>query len=290
MIGAALLIRTVELSIATLYAAMGGVVSERSGIVAVGLEGMMLMGAFFGHLVAWWTGSLWLGMAGGIGAGAGMGLIHAYATVTRRGDQIVSGVALNIVALGVTTYLLRQVYGAGGSSAALIHRAPGAAYVIGAVLLCGGLHLALSRSVWGLRTRAAGERPRSLWEAGVGVGGLRFANVVISGALAGLGGTYLSICSLGQFTEGMTAGRGFLALAALIFGRWTPLGAAAACLAFGFFDAVAISVESGTAACWIPSDFLHMAPYAAAIVVLAALARRGRPPAALGKPFDPERA
>jgi hypothetical protein len=113
MIGLGLLTRTVELSIATLYAAMGGVLSERSGIVAVGLEGMMLMGAFFGHLAAWLTGSVWIGLASGIGAGALTGAIHAYATVTRRGDQIVSGVALNIVALGVTTYLLRQVYGGG---------------------------------------------------------------------------------------------------------------------------------------------------------------------------------
>jgi len=219
-----------------------------------------------------------------------LGAVHAYVTVTRNGDQIISGIALNIVALGMTTFLLRTIYGEGGNSAALQSKLPWMLYVAITAIVILVMHLAFGRTVWGLRSRASGERPQSLWEAGVSVSRLRFGNVVLSGALAGLGGTYLSLSMLGQFTEGMSAGRGFLALAAIIFGRWQPLGAAAACLAFGLFNAAALAIESGTSGTIIPSEVLNVVPYVAAIVALSVFARRGRPPAALGRAFGAERA
>lgn len=260
-------------------AAMGGVVSERSGVVNIGLEGMMLGGAFGALAVAHSTNSPIAGALAGIGMGAAIGLLHAVLTQALRVPHILSGVALNLGVLGVTTYVYRLVGDASFQSAQSL---PAEAMVIIALLVVGLLWFGLNKTALGLRLRACGENPKAARSSGVSVTRVRYGAVALSGALAGLGGVALALTGLGAFTENMTAGRGYIALAAVIFGRWNPVYAALAALLFSLGDALQLSLQTAGYASKVPSDFLTLLPYVITLLALLGLRGKAAAPAALG--------
>lgn len=270
-----------------MLAALGGLISERSGVINIALEGMILVGAFFGMLGSFLTGNPWIGVAFGMISGGMMGLIHAGLTQRWRMNHIVSGVALNIFALGLTTYLLRQIFKhAGGSPPVEGLPQWGGQNPLSwlAVVLVVGVSFLLFRTPVGLRLRSAGEHPGAAASAGIRVAAVRYASVISSGALGGLAGVYLSLGQLNMFAEGMSGGRGFIALAAVIFGKWNPWGAAGAALFFGFFDALQMRLQGqAIGGVTIPSEFMLMIPYILTIVALAGFVGKAVAPAALGK-------
>jgi ABC-type uncharacterized transport system permease subunit len=285
------------------FAAMGGILSERSGVINIGLEGMMLMGAFFGIFGADVFGSWFLGVLVGVAAGAAMGLVHAFVSIQLRADQVVSGTAINILALGITGYVFIFHYGDQGTPGTvprvpdvtlpLIEDIPFVGDAIGktnlltwtALLLVPVLTLYLFRTRSGLRMRAVGEKPRAADTVGLPVIRTRYLAVIASGALAALGGVYLSIALLGSFSENLTAGRGFIALAAVIFGGWRPWGALAGALLFGFSSALAQRLPAFSESTAVLFQAL---PYVLTLVVVAGVIGRSRPPAAIGVPYVKE--
>jgi general nucleoside transport system permease protein len=283
------LTQMVRIAIPYLFAASGGVVAERAGIVSLALEGFMLSGAFAAVLGVNYTGSPWVGVLTGIFGGLVFALIHAVATIRYRADQIVVGVAINLMAIGITRFFLKlffdsssnspRVEGFGGNIAAGGFDNP---------LLWLGLLVPIAvaymvyRTPFGLRIRAAGEHPDAAESVGVSVKRVRYVAVAISGMLAGLGGVYLAL-DQHQFTDQMTAGRGFIALSAVIFGRWDPFRAALACLLFAAAETLQIQLQGSHA---IASQFIEMIPYVLTIVALAGVVGRAVPPAALGKAQD----
>ena len=297
-----ILASTIRNATPLVFAAMGGMFSERSGVVNIALEGLMLISAFAGVAGAFLTGSAWIGLGFALAGGLSFALIHALMCVTFEADQIISGTAINLLALGGTGFLMVEVFGQGGTSPRvprfdslgipLLQDIP----LLGPALFDQSLLVYLMyalipvtffvvfRTPFGLRLRATGEVPEAVDTAGVSVARMRYYGVGLSGLLAALGGAYLSMGLLSAFTEGMTNGRGFIALAALIFGRWNPIGAAGAALLFGF--AQAITFRAGQEA--IPVEFLQMLPYVLTIVVLAGFGGRAIAPAAIGKPYRKE--
>ncbi|MDP8950020.1 MAG: ABC transporter permease [Actinomycetota bacterium] len=297
-----LLASTIRNATPLIFAALGGLFSERSGVVNIALEGLMLVAAFFGVVGAWASGSALVGLGSALAAGLLFALIHALMCVTFEADQIISGTAINLLALGGTGFLMVVIFGAGGTSprvsgfetlaVPLLSDIP----VVGPALFDQDLLVYLMyvlipvtfflvfHTPFGLRLRATGEVPEAVDTAGVSVARMRYYGVALSGLLAALGGAYLSMGLLSAFTEGMTNGRGFIALAALIFGRWNPIGAAAAALLFGFGLAVTFQVSQQA----IPLEFLQMLPYILTIVVLAGFGGRAIAPAAIGKPYRKE--
>jgi simple sugar transport system permease protein len=297
-----LLASTIRNSTPLIFAALGGMFSERSGVVNIGLEGLMLISAFAGVVGASLSGSALVGLGFALGAGLIFALIHALMSITFEADQIISGTAINLLALGGTGFLMVQIFGSGGTSP----RVPGFKEVaipllsdiplIGPALFNQSLLVYLMyllipiswfvvfRTPFGLRLRATGEVPEAVDTAGVSVSHMRYYGVALSGLLAACGGVYLSMGILSAFTEGMTNGRGFIALAALIFGRWNPIGAAGAALLFGFALAVTYQVPQEV----IPLEFIQMLPYILTIVALAAFGGRAIAPAAIGKPYRKE--
>jgi general nucleoside transport system permease protein len=290
------------------FAAIGGVVSERSGVVNIGLEGMMLMGAFFGAWGADKTGNWVGGLAIGVLAGMLLALVHAYFSIHLRSDQIVSGTAVNFLALGITGYIYNQLYGGRGTPNELpgiptlnldfLGRIPPeglgtflrdslsgmslmTVIALGVVVVS---WLLLFKTAIGLRVRSVGEHPRAADTVGINVYAIRYACVVISGGLAAMGGVFLSIGYVHSFTENMTAGRGFIALAAMIFGNWRPFGALWACLLFGFSSALAPQLENVES--WSNYSTLFAAlPYLLTLVAVAGVIGRSVPPAADGRPY-----
>lgn len=267
-----------------IYAALGGVLSERSGVVNIGLEGILTAGAFFSVVVSASTGSPLAGAAAGVVAGGLLAAILAFAATRLGVDQIVAGTGLNIVALGGAAYGLVLVFGQPGASREVpALGGPGEAVLIAlAFVFTAILWFALFRTPWGLRVRSCGENPRAAEIAGIDALRTRFWAVVIGGAIASLGGVYLSLAELDLYSDGMTAGRGYIALAAVIFGRWNPWGALGAALFFGFFAALQYSLQRAG----IPSELMQALPYVAALVALAGFAGRVRAPAADGIPFE----
>ena len=269
-----------------IFASLGGTYSERSGVVNIGLEGMMLVGAF----VAIVAGNA-VGLIGGIViaalAGSFMGLLHAVATVTFRANQIVSGVAINLLGMGLTAFIPEAVFGKSNlnSTCTNIPRigdfTPLVFVAIALVILS---HLILFKTVFGLRLRSVGENPKSADTLGINVERMRYTGVIISGVLAALGGAYLSIENSGCFTKNMVGGRGFIALAAMIFGGWTPFGAFGACLLFGFADSMQTILQ--TFGINLPPQIIQLLPYILTIMVLAVAVKRIRPPEADGKPYE----
>jgi ABC-type uncharacterized transport system permease subunit len=283
------------------FAAMGGIFSERSGVVNIGLEGMMLSGAFFGILGAdklnsWPLGLLCAAVAGGLFA-----LIHAFFAIHLRADQIVGGTAINFLALGVTGYLFIDVYGGEGTPPN-VPKIPNVHlsflddwYFVGPVL--GQLNLmiwlafltivatwvVLFKTPVGLRIRAVGEHPRAADTVGISVYKTRYAAVVLSGILAALGGAYISIGFVNSFNQNMTVGRGFIALAAVIFGNWRPWGAAAAALLFGFSSALAQRLPAYSESAAVLFQAL---PYVLTLIAVAGVIGRSIPPAAVGRPYQ----
>ncbi len=291
-----------RLSTPLVLTAMGGVLSERSGVVNIGLEGQMLAGAFGAYSVAVVTGSPGLGVLAGLVTGGVFGLLHAIVSVKLRADQVVSGVAVNLLAAGGSIYLMRSLFSGEPTAPAvpdwslsaltsvpvigtlLANLSP---FVFLALLLPFLMHVMLTQTLWGLQVRAVGEGLRTARLVGLPVHALRIGCVTLSGLLAGLAGSYLSISQLNVFTENMSAGRGFIALAAVIFGRWSPLGAAAAAFGFGLLDAVQQRLQG--AQVWgltLPSELMLCMPYVLTVVVLAGCVGRTRAPSGLGRIED----
>jgi general nucleoside transport system permease protein len=294
VVWSALLSATLVWATPLTFAAIGGMFSERSGVVNIGLEGMMLAGAFFGVLGADKFGSWELGLLTAVVAGAGFALVHAVMSIHLRADQIVSGTAINFLALGVTGYFFIQVYGTEGSPGDL-PRIPAInldflGEVFGHLNLMIWLsfvllivaHVTLFKTPIGLRIRSVGEHPRAADTVGISVYGVRYASVILSGILAALGGAYLSIGYLGSFSENMTAGRGFIALAAVIFGNWRPFGAFGAALLFGASTALSFRLAQP----WGNASVLFQAlPYVLTLIAVAGVIGRSVPPAAAGRPY-----
>lgn len=296
---------TLRLGTPIALGAMAGIWSERSGVINIAIEGMMLSGAAFGFAAFVFTGNIWVGVLTAALVGGLMALIHATLAIQFKTDQIISGTVINILAIGLTGYLRRQfIVDSGGGrvtlpvlSIPLFSDIP----IVGPILFAGKpifyamliivvlTHLILFFTRWGLRTRAVGENPRAADAVGINVYRMRYANVLISGIIAGLGGAWFSLETVGNFDDGMTAGKGFIALAAMIFGKWTPFGAFGGAMLFGFTEALQtrlqiLKVEIGGAP--VPVQFLQILPYVATMVVLAGLIGRAVGPAAAGKPYD----
>jgi ABC-type uncharacterized transport system permease subunit len=279
---------TVRVSIPLLLAALGGVVSERAGVINIALEGIMLVGAFAAACVALASGSAWLGALAGACAGVILAAIYALFVVRFRANQIVAGTAINMLAMGITPFLSKIFYGSTGSTPAVLLDARFQfAPILWAVILAFAVWSWLKWMPSGLWIRFAGEKPEALDAAGVRVNRVRWAAVMISGALAGLGGVSLSIFLSSSFSRNMTAGRGFMAIAALIFGKWRPLPTAIACLLFAFADAIQIQLQGMVL--WgsepVPVQFIQVMPYVITILVLAGVVGQSRAPRALGLPF-----
>jgi ABC-type uncharacterized transport system permease subunit len=286
-----------------IFAAMGGILSERSGVINIGLEGMMLMGAFFGIFGADVFGSWFLGIAVGVGAGALLGLVHAFVSISLRADQVVSGTAINFLAVGITGYVFIYHYGDQGTPGTisrvpdvtipLVDEIPFIGDAIGkmswltlsALVLVPLLTVYLFRTRSGLRLRSVGEKPRAADSVGLPVIRTRYLAVVASGALSAIGGVYLSTGLLGSFSQEMTAGRGFIALAAVIFGSWRPVGAMIGALLFGFSSALARRLPVFSESTAVLFEAL---PYVLTLVVVAGVIGRSRPPAAIGVPYVKE--
>jgi simple sugar transport system permease protein len=284
-----------------IFGALGGMFSERSGVVNVGLEGMMLMGAFFGIMAADKLDSWFLGLVVGILSGGAMGLLHAIWSVHLRADQIISGFAINFLALGLTGYLFIDIYGQEGTPTdipsipnvrlAFIEDVPFIGDIFGnlnlmiwiALILIPLSWLVLFKTPLGLRIRAVGEHPRAADTVGIDVYRIRYGAVIASGMLAAAGGAFLSIGFVNSFNENMTAGRGFIALAAVIFGNWKPFGAAAACLLFGFSSALAQRLPEYSDSAAVLFQAL---PYVLTLIAVAGVIGRSIPPAADGRPYQ----
>lgn len=300
-----LIASTIRLATPLILAATGGLFSERSGVINIALEGMMLAGAFTAAVVTVFTANPWIGLLAAVVAGVLVAGIHGIATINFRADQVVSGTAINILFLGVPALLSGALFASTGATpqlprdqvlpdllifdaqsspvlASIFNQKP---LVYFAVLVVALSVYVLKRTRFGLRLRAVGENPEAADTAGVSVHGMRYSGVLISGALAALGGAYLSIGQNSLFTRNMTAGRGFIALAALIFGKWDPIGAMLACILFGFAEAISIRMQ-GTVN--IPNQFIQMIPYILTMVFLAGLIRRATPPKSLGIPYVKE--
>jgi len=307
LVGASVFAATLRLAAPIALAALGGTVTERSGVTNIALEGSMLVGCFFGVVAADRSHSVWIGLAVALLAGVLLAGLHAYASIALRADQIVSGMALNILALGLTTYLDYQLYGTTGTPADLptlpdvqLGFLKGVPYLGDAIgsqnvmvwtmgLLVVLLQLFLFRTVIGLRLRAVGEHPRAAETVGIDVRRIRYVAVLASGALAALGGAYLSLGVAHSFTDGMTGGRGFIGLAAMIFGRWTPVGALAASLIFGYGNALSTSLQGASIGdVKVPVQLLGTLPYILTILAVAGFVGRSRPPAADGLPYETE--
>ncbi|HKZ94177.1 MAG TPA: ABC transporter permease [Candidatus Bathyarchaeia archaeon] len=293
LINVGLFAATLRMATPIAYGALGGIFSERAGVVNIGLEGMMLTGAFTGVAVSHFLGSPWLGVLAAILAGGLLGLLHGVITVKFAGDQIVSGTGINIFALGFTAYMSQIIWGSRGASDSvqglpvisipLLKDVP----VIGAIL---GVHtplvyllliitvvsyIVLFKTPLGLRIRAVGERPDAADTAGINVYKTKYLCLIISGMLAGLGGAFLSLGHLSLFAWGMTGGRGFIALAAMIFGKWMPFGAFGASVMFGFADALQMRLQ---ALGLLPPQIILTIPYILTVAVLAGIVGKAVPP------------
>jgi ABC-type uncharacterized transport system permease subunit len=293
---------TVRIATPLLMAALGGILIERAGTFAVGLEGMMLCGAFAGIVVAHFAGSVAMGVAASCLGGVLLALLVAVATVRFRTEHMVTGLAANILALGLTSFMLRGMVGRGQAPVirvptleawpvpyladlpvigALLFRQPPLTYL--AFVLLVPLAIGLTRTRAGLTLRAVGENPDAAFAAGADPGRVRMLALLGGGAFAGLAGAVLSLQQVGTFTDGMTSGRGYLALAAIIVGRWSPGGALVACLLFGAAEALQLRVQAFNLP--VSSYVIQMTPYVLALAVLAGLGRSARLPAAIGRAF-----
>jgi simple sugar transport system permease protein len=286
------------------FGALGGIICERSGVINIGLEGMMLMGAFFGIFGADLTGSWWLGVLIGMASGGALALIHALFSIQFRADQVVSGFAMNLLALGITGYVFIAHYGDQGTPDDIprvpvvtlpgIEDIPFVGDAIGraslltwlALLLVPALALYLFRTPRGLRLRAVGEKPRAADSVGVQVIRTRYLAVVASGLLAALGGVYLSIAFLGSFSQNLTAGRGYIALAVVICGKWRPGLALCFALLFGFSSAIADRMQTYNDSLPGIDVLIQSLPYVLTLIAVAGVIGRSVPPAAVGRPYE----
>ena len=293
----AIIASSFRFSIPYTLAGLGGTYSERSGVVNIGLEGMMLIGAFTAVAVANATGSAWVGLLAAIIAGMLLGVIHGVVCVTFKADQIVSGLAIIIFAMGITVFFSWLLYNKTQIKAeaylrvpllhdipafkVLFSEIPPMIFLTAAIVIVS--HFIIFKTVFGLRLRSVGEHPQAADTLGISVDKMRYSGVIISGALAGMAGAYLSLEHAHYFVKGISAGRGFIGLASMIFGKWTPLGTAGAGLLFGFGEALKPYLPKV-----VPSQFIDMIPYVLTIFVLASAVGRATPPAAIGIPYIKE--
>jgi simple sugar transport system permease protein len=287
-----------RLSVPLLAACLAGLWSERAGVVDIGLEGKMLVAAFAAAVVAGVTHSAWIGLAAGIGGSIVFSLVHGFASISQHGNQVVSGVAINMLAAGLTAIVGNAWYGQGGRTPPLEGSARFQEIFLGHSAL---VYLALAavpvtwfvlgKTRFGLRLRAVGENPAAVDTAGISVAGLRYAAVVLAGILCGLAGTYLAVAQSAGFLPNMTAGRGFIALAALIFAKWRAWPALGACFLFGLLDAVAIQLQGivlpGIGQ--VPVQAIQALPYLMTVILLAGVIGTAIPPRASGLPYVKER-
>ena len=309
---------TLRLATPLLLACLAGLFSERAGIFDIGLEGKMLAAAFMSAAIAYVTGNVWLGLLAGIGASMVLSLIHGLASITFRGNQLISGVAINFLAAGLTVVVAQSWFKQGGRTPQLsggarfepitlpfaetLRDVPvlGTIYyelisghtilVYVALLLVPITWWVLYRTRFGLRLRAVGENPAAVDTAGVSVVGLRYAAVAICGVLCGIAGAYLATALQAGFTKDMSAGRGYIALAALIFAKWRPWYALSACLLFGFLQAIALRYQNiDLGAFTVPVQFMDALPYILTVVILAGFVGKAIPPRAGGEPYVKER-
>ncbi|MHA6481520.1 ABC transporter permease [Paenibacillus sp. strain BS8-2] len=306
---------TLVFSTALIFAALGGMFSERSGVVNIGLEGLMVSGAFAAAVAAHSASeaglggvSPWLGLIAAIVYGVLFSLLHAVATITFKSDQTVVGVVINILALGVAIYFTRSLYDGSAQTPqisdvftkvsipylsdipvigeALFHAYP-TTYIVMILVIVS--FFVLFKTPFGLRLRAVGEHPSSADTVGISVAKYRYIGVMLSGALAGLGGATITLTTTSSFAHNTISGQGFIALAALIFGKWNPLGLAGAALFFGFAQAIRNFAQLFDWSKDIPTEVFYMLPYVLTLIVLAAAVGRSSAPSALGQPYDPAR-
>lgn len=269
-----------------LFTALGGLLSERSGVMNIGLEGMMLTGAFFAVAGTYWTGNAWLGLIIGVLCAGAASAVHAFWCIQFQANQIVTGTAINLLAGGLTAFLIQRIWGQAGGSAQ-VDKLPNIASGVNilvplAFVLVPLVHYFLFRTKPGLRVMAAGEHPQAAESVGIDVNRMRYAAVIAGGMFAGFGGAFLSIGDLSYFTLDMTAGRGFIALAAVIFGGWMPFGVMGATLLFGASQAIQIQAQA-TSGFPISTDLLVALPYIVTLVAITGLVRGSNAPAGLGK-------
>ncbi|MFC5469502.1 ABC transporter permease [Cohnella suwonensis] len=298
-------------STALILAALGGILSERSGVVNIGLEGLMTAGAFASAVSAfraeeagYGAASPWIGLIAGALFGVLFALIHAVATITFRADQVVSGIVINFIATGSTLYLVKQLFDGAGETSLVdetFHKweIPGLSEIpiIGdgifnaypttylAIILVGIVFYVLYKSTFGLRLRAVGEHPSAADTVGIKVLRMRYTAVLLSGLLAGMGGATIALTTTGTFSHNTISGQGFIALAAVIFGKWNPLGAMGAAVFFGFAQSINNVLQLFDFSSHIPSEFIYMLPYVLTILVLVGAVGRSRAPGALGEPY-----
>ena len=278
---------TIRSATPLIFPALGGTFSERSGVVNIGLDGMMTVGAFSAVLISYKTSSPWLGIMGAMVMGGLFGLLLAFLSIYFKANQVVVGTAINILAASLTTFLLVEIWGKPGQTGNVDYFTPWGPFNMFtylAVILVGISYFVLYKTAFGLRIRSVGEHPRAADTLGINVYKMRYLCVTISGILAGIGGASLSIGSISLFKEGMVAGRGFIALAAMIFGKWHPIGAALACLFFGLADAIqTISMSFGLK---VPKELLFALPYIMTMLAVSGIIGRATAPAASGVPYD----
>ena len=292
---------TIRLATPLLFATLGGILNERAGVINIGLEGVMLIGALAGVFGAWFLNSPWLGFACGMIAGGMISWVHGFVSISLRGNQIVSGAAINLIGIGLTSFLIRIVFGLKEQQRVVPHfdtfSIPGLADIplIGpvlfeqqflvyvALLLVPVMWFILYRTHWGLMITSVGEHPRAADSVGINPLRVRYICVFLSGVLAGAGGAFLSLGQLHFFQDEMVAGRGFIALAALIFGRWNPVGGLIACLIFGGADA--LQFRGQAAGLGIPHQFMLMFPYVLTLGILVVVGGKSQGPAAIGIPY-----
>ena len=309
----------IRLGVPLILACLAGLWSERSGVVDIGLEGKMLTGAFAAAAVATFTGSAWLGLLGGVAASIVVSLIHGYASIDQRANQIVSGTAINMVCDGMTALIGNAIWSQGGRTPELPETALfqpltlpfineiGPVPILGAIyrdllsghdiityfafLMAPVTYWTLYSTRFGLRLRAVGENPAAVDTAGISVRGLRYGAVIICGVLVGLSGVYLSLAQAAYFQPHMSAGKGFIALAALVFAKWRPWPALATCLLFGFLDAVSIRMQGAhlPGLGEVPVQAIQALPYILTVVLLAGFIGKAIPPKASGVPYVKER-
>lgn len=282
------------------FAALGGVITERSGVTNLGIEGMMTIGAFTGAAAGYFTGSAWAGFLLAGLAGALIALMHAFASITCRADQIISGIAINLMGPGVALFMCRLLFGGATMTKPVTNKIPklfGDAVVGGALknlnvdvtvilalLLAAAIWVFLYKTKWGLHIRSVGEHPAAADTMGINVYRTRYLCVMASGLLAGFGGASMTLAIIPQFTPTAISGQGFIALAAVIFGKWTPHGAYGACLLFGGAQALTVILGGGTFK--VPSEILAMLPYVITIVILILFVGRSAAPRASGQPYE----
>lgn len=280
---------TLMYSAPLIFAALGGVVSERSGVINIGIEGMMSFGAFIGAAVGYYTANPWLGLLAGGLAGGFLALLHAIAAITCKADQTISGMALNFIGPGLSLYLCRLFFDDKTMTDRVPNKLPKVfgsidITVVIAFILTAVIWFVLYKTKWGLRILSVGEHPAAADTLGINVYKVRYFSVVVSGVLAGFGGAAMTLAVVAQFTPSVISGQGFIALAAVIFGKWTPQGAWAACIMFAFAQALTVVLGGGKIA--VPSEILNMLPYILTIVILVLFVGKSMAPKSSGKPYE----